>query len=686
MKGTTESAPRAVALVGPYLSGKTSLLESLLHKTGATGRKGTIKDGNTVGDASPEARNRQMSVEINVATTEYKGEKFAFIDCPGNIELIAEMQNAAIAADMAVVVCEPSIDKVLILSPIFKFLADNNIPHMVFINKIDNLAALEVDIDVMIDAIRNISVKPIISRCVPIMKGHEATGFVDMLLNRAFAFKANADETEIDIPADMAEDMQLARQEVLETLADFNDDIMAKLLEEEMPEADEIFAQLAKSIAACEVVPVLVGSGEADMGIKRLLKTLRHDTPEINETTERLGIEPKGKGMALVFKTVYAAHSGKINHARVMHGEVTEGMSLSGARVGALTTAKGAELAKLAKGVAGDTVALGRMESIRTGYLLTDADSEPKNADCMPEIPQPVFSKAVHAAKRQDDVKLSGALAKIVEEDPSLTYEQVADMAEMVLRGQGDVHLLIAMDRMKNKYNIDVQSRKPRTPYRESIRKSTNQHARYKKQSGGHGQFADITIDIKPRPRGQGFSFTDVVVGGAVPKQYIPAVENGVREFLNRGPLGFPVIDVEVMLTTGQFHAVDSSEMAFKTVGRMAMSEGMPKCDPILLEPIMEVAISVPSEFTSKIQRVISGARGQILGFDAKSGWDGWDEIKANMPQAEMDHLIIEIRSLTMGIGTYGYKFDRLMEISGRIAEQVVAERREFLDEQRGAA
>jgi len=276
-------------------------------------------------------------------------------------------------------------------------------------------------------------------------------------------------------------------------------------------------------------------------------------------------------------------------------------------------------------------------------------------------------------------VKISSALAKLADEDPSFTYEPNPETGDLVAWGQGEQHLQIAIDRIKNRNKLQLGSRKPQVPYKETIRKSVSQHGRHKKQSGGHGQFGDVHIDIKPMPRGEGFVFDETVTGGAVPRQYFPAVEAGVREYLNRGPLGFPVVDVSVTLTDGQYHDVDSSEMAFKTAGIIAMKEGMPKCAPVLLEPIYNVAIMVPSEFTSKIQRLVSGRRGQILGFDAKPGWQGWDEVKVQMPQAEVLDLINELRSITQGVGTFVWEFDHLQPLTGKEADDVVAARAESL-------
>jgi elongation factor G len=326
---------------------------------------------------------------------------------------------------------------------------------------------------------------------------------------------------------------------------------------------------------------------------------------------------------------------------------------------------------KLAQAVAGEVVGLGRMDHVATGDLLSDK-GPPQRSPLWPDPPPHVFALAIHAEQRNDEVKLTAAVQKLAEEDPSLKLELNQDTGELVLWGQGEIHLQIALERLRNRYNVAVRSRAPQVGYKETIRKPVSQHARFKRQTGGHGQFADIHVEIKPQPRGSGFVFDEKVVGGAVPRQFIPAVESGVRDYLGHGPLGFPVVDVAVTLTGGQFHAVDSNEQAFKTVARMAMTEALPKCEPVLLEPILTVIIAAPSEFTPKVQRLVSGRRGQILGFDVRPGWDGWDEVRATLPQAEIHDLIIELRSMTLGVGSYTWQFDHLSELSGRLADRAV--------------
>ncbi len=388
---------------------------------------------------------------------------------------------------------------------------------------------------------------------------------------------------------------------------------------------------------------------------------------------ERLGIPEDGEALAQVFKTYHLPHTGKLSLSRIWRGSVAEGASLNGVRVAGVVRLLGAQHEKAASTQPGDVVGFTRMDEIATGTVLTPSGKGPSIPQ--PEKPQPVFGLAIHAEKRSDDVKLSGSIAKLIDEDPTLELEQNPELREMVLWGQGDVHIQIAIDRMRNRHNLAVVGHHAAVPYRETIKRGTQQHSRFKRQSGGHGQFADLTIDVKAMPRGSGFTFTDAVVGGAIPRNYIPAVEEGIVEALDHGPLGFPVVDFAVTLLTGQYHAVDSSDMAFKTAGRQAIQEALPKCEPILLEPIDAVDISVPNAFTARVQRLVSGRRGQILGYDAKEDWPGWDVVKAQLPRSELHDLIVELRSLTLGIGSFAHQFDHMAELIGQPAEKVIASR-----------
>ncbi|HTV44896.1 MAG TPA: elongation factor G [Stellaceae bacterium] len=665
------AAPRCAALIGPYLSGKTTLLEALLHASGTTGRRGSVRDGNSVGDHSPEARARQMSTEVNVAGASFLGDPWTILDCPGSVELLYEAQGALLASDVAVVVVEPEVERALTISPLLRFLDQHKIPHMVFINKMDNANARVRDV---LAALQSVSSRPLVLRQVPLRDAEsEITGYVDLVSERAYRYRPGQASDLIPLPDGFWDEERATRTGLIEKLADFDDTLLEQLLEEVEPPKEEIYRHLTRTLKGGQVVPVFLGSGLADYGVRRLWKALRHETPSPQETASRLGIVADGEPLAQIIKTFHLPHTGKLSLARVWRGTITEGMVLNGTRVAGLLRVTGGQHEKIAAAQAGEVVGLTRMEDIATGDVLTPsgkADPLPR-----PERPQPVFGLAIASEKRADDVKLTGAIGKLVEEDPTLELDQNADTQEMVLWGQGDIHLQIAMDRLRNRHNLAVNGRPAAVPYKETVRHGTQQHSRFKRQSGGHGQFADVTIEVKALPRGSGFNFTDSVVGGAIPRNYIPAVEEGVVEALQRGPLGFPVVDIAVNLITGQFHAVDSSDQAFHTAGRQGVQEALPKCEPILLEPIDQVEISVPNAFTARVQRLVSGRRGQILGFDAKPDWPGWDVVSAHMPQSELHDLIVELRSLTLGVGSFAHRFDHMQELTGRPAEKVLAQR-----------
>lgn len=666
------SGSRNVAIVGPYLSGKTTLLESLLFVSGATTRKGRVVDGNSVGDASPEARDRQMTVEVNAASTEYGGICFTFVDCPGSVEFAQEAYNALIGVDAAIVVCEPDVSRVLTLAPLFQFLDDWEIPHLLFINKMDRVRNNLTD---LFQALKSVSSRPLVPHQYPIWQDETLTGFIDLITEQAYQYHPGAPADPIPLPDSLKAEEHAAREEMLEVLADFDDHLLEELLEEIEPPQEEILQDLKKDLGADLIVPVLIGIAEQDYGVRPLLDALLRETPEPSATAERRGVvvdaEPP---IAQVLKTYSTAQGGKLSLVRVWQGTLTDGITLNGVRTSGIYRLLGQQQNSLMEASAGSIVALGRLEGIATGTTLS---TDPQLSDLLPtaEKLEPVYALAIMPEKRSDEVKLSSALNKLLEEDPSLAWEQHGDTHEVILWGQGEIHLQVALDRLRRKYGLPMTTHVPQIPYKETIRRPANNvHGRYKRQTGGHGQFGDVYIDIQPLPRGEGFNFTEKIVGGVVPKQYIPGVEMGVREFLHHGPLGFPVVDVAVTLTNGSYHTVDSSEQAFKQAARIAMQEGMNKCEPSLLEPILSVIISVPNEFTSNVLRLITGRRGQVLGYEARSKWTGWDDVQAYLPQAEMQDLIVELRSLTLGVGNFRWQFDHLQEVPDKVAERVLAQ------------
>jgi elongation factor G len=669
-----KAAPRAIALMGPHGGGKTSLLESIAAITGAVPRKGSVTGGSSLGDSAPESRARQMSVEMNVLTTQYLDEEFTFLDCPGSIEFLCDTLNLLPGIDAAIVVCEPDAAKVMMLQPFLKRLADAGVPHLLFVNKFDKA---RVPLRALLTMLQEASEKPLLLRQIPIWEHGVATGFVDLALERAFAYRPHAASEVTDI-ADFAREKE-ARFQMLEKLADYDEHLMEELLGDIEPPRDEVFGGLKRELAEGLVVPVMIGSAEGDNGVRRLLKSLRHDVPEVAAVASRAKLAPGGDAVVQVIKTLHGGHGGKFSLARVLRGQVKDGAVLHGAggreaRIGGIFALVGDKPVKRAMAQAGDTVALARLEPFATGETLSTAKS---GGGRLPvEQLTPVYRLAVMAPDRKDEVKLSSAIAKLCEEDPSLLFEHNAETHDLILAGQGEIHLKVAVEKLQSRYGLKLTTRSPLVPYRETIRKTAMARGRHKRQTGGHGQFGDVLLDIAPAPRGSGFSFHDRIKGGVVPKQWIGSVERGVRDYMKNGPLGFPVVDVTVALTDGSYHTVDSSDAAFQTAGRLAMSEGMPGCAPVLLEPIMRVQVHVPSEATAKVNGLVSGRRGAPLGYDARAGWRGWDTVRCEMPLAEVSDLIVDLRSLTQGVGTYEMEFDRLTELGGKLADTIVATRK----------
>jgi elongation factor G len=675
--GRRVAGPRCIALVGPYLSGKTTLLEAMLFRAGAIERQGRVAEGSTVGDGAPEARSHGMSVEINAASADFLGDTYTFLDCPGSIEFMQEAHAALAGCDAAVVVCEPDEKKTPGLQLILKELDKLKIPRFLFINKIDKS---EKKLTEVLGHLQPASSTPLVLRQVPIWNDGVATGFVDLALERAFVYREQGQSEIVEIPGDIKDYEKQARFAMLEKLADYDDELMEQLLSDLEPPRDRVFADLSDDLQKGLITPVLFGSAENGNGIFRLLKALRHEAPGITETVKRLGVEPNSTMMAQTLKTYHTAHGGKLTLARVLSGTMADGQVLYGGRgqegrVAGVFQLMGTEPKKIAAAKAGDTVALGRLEQMATGETISSAKGTTKQAFKL-EVNPPVYGLAISVPDRKDEVKLTAAVAKLMEEDPSLSLVHNQDTHEMVLWGQGEMHLRVALERLAGKFGVRAETRPRRIAYKETIRKPVSLRGRHKKQSGGHGQFGDVVLDIRPLPRGSSFVFTDSITGGVVPKQYIPAVEAGVREYLNQGPLGFPVVDLTVNLSEGSYHTVDSSEMAFKLAARLAMSEGLPQCSPVLLEPISHVSIHVPSEATSRVNQIVTGHRGQLLGFDSREGWPGWDTIEAHLPESEIGTLIIELRSATAGVGTFTFRHDHMVELTGRTADQVLAARK----------
>ncbi len=646
---------RAIAVVGPTGAGKTALTQALA--SAASGGSGAVP--NAAGQSS----------ETTFTSIDFMGDHYALIDAPGAVDFLADADFAIPAADLAIVVADPDPDKAILLQPFLRQLEELQIPRALFINKIDQARGRIRD---LLEALQPVSQTPLVARQIPIWKDEAVSGFVDLALERAYLYQPGKPSQIVDIPKDMAERETEARFHMLEQLADFDDTLMEQLLSDVTPDRDTVFADLVRETREGLIAPVFFGSTAQGHGVRRLLKALRHDTPEPKFAAARLGVQGTG---AYVTKISHAGQAGKLAYARVFNGRLADSDQLtlsdgSTQRPGAIFSVQGAQTKKAPEAREGDIAALGKLDPVAAGDVLSTSGAVQKAA-VGPVKRFPVFQLAIATKDRKDDVRLSGALQKLVEEDAGLDVLHDQTTHEILLQGQGEPHLRAVIERLKARFGVDVSYTRPSTPYQETIRKSAEKRGRHKKQTGGHGQFGDCVIQVKPMPRGKGFEFVDKITGGAIPRQWIPAVESGVKEAMQKGPIGFPVVDVSVTLIDGSFHSVDSSEHSFHAAGRIGMSEALADCDPVLLEPIEKLAIYTPSSGTPKINSAVSSHNGQILGFEGREGWPGWDRVDVYLPHAERQSFIIELRSITQGLATFEAEFDHMVEVTGRRADDV---------------
>ncbi len=606
------------------------------------------------------------------------GESYTFVDCPGSVEFIHDMRAALPAVDAAVVVCEMDEKKVPQLQLILRELEDQKIPRFLFLNKIDKADSTIHDV---LTLLQPASRSKLLLRQIPTFNGDIVTGFVDLALERAFVYKEHAASEVVPLEGDIVDREKTARFSMLETLADHDDELMEQLLGDIEPPKDKVFDDLSKELRDSLVCPVLMGSATRTNGVLRLMKALRHEAPDVATTAKRLGVKAGGDPLAYVIKTLHTAHGGKMSIARVLNGQVADGTTFltperEAGRVAGVFKLMGQTTEKRGPAGVGETVALAKLDHAMTGdtitagkqahpALLTDRRRVRR---CSRSRSPPRNARTTSSSARR--------CTSCWRKTPRSRWSTIPRRTRSCSGGRARCICASRPSGSPTGSASPSRTGKPSVGYRETIKKPIQQRGRHKKQSGGHGQYGDVVVDIKPMPRGSGFTFEEAIKGGVVPRNFIPSVEEGVQDALKHGPLGFPVVDVSVKLVDGSYHTVDSSDMAFQLAGRLAMHEGLPQCQPVLLEPIYQVDIVCPSEATAKMNALMSGHRGQILGFDTREGWDGWDIVKVQMPEAEIGNLIIEVRSATAGVGSFTFKFDHMAELTGRTADQIIAARK----------
>jgi elongation factor G len=661
---------RAIALVGPAGAGKTSLAEALLHAAGAIHRLGSVEAGTSQGDASAEARARGGSTELNLMRFDWGGDSYVLLDTPGSPSFAGDTAAALAVADLALVVIGPEPERAALAEPILRQLEASGVPHAIFVNKIDKARG---SIEDVLEALQPMSRPALVARQIPIASGEDVTGFVDLALDRAWKYRPGQPSEQVPLAEELQEAESAAHFKMLEHLADHDDYLLEQLLTDQVPDLETVFGDIKRETADGLIVPIFLGSALNGFGVRRLLKALRHDTPAPEATAARLGDE---RPAAEVFKISHGNAIGRLALARVFGGTLAEGAELYGPdgkpqRTGSLFAIQGGATSKFAKAGPGEVVGIAKADAVAAGERLGIGAPAPAVREPAPPL---TANSAVSIAVKdhKDEVRLSTALNKLVEEDPGLSWDTIDESHETLLHGLSDEHLQVALERLKRRYGVAVSVGQPSVAFRETVRKSASQRGRHKKQSGGHGQYGDVVIELRPLARGEGFVFEDKITGGVIPRQYIPAVEAGIKDAMLKGPLGCRVVDVAVTLVDGSYHSVDSSELAFRTAGRIAMSAALAAASPYLLEPVSHVTIHSPGSATSRITSALSSHRARMLGMEPREGWSRWETIEALVPEAELRAFDTELRSMSQGMASYEARHDHLAEVNEKLAQTIV--------------
>jgi len=667
------SRVRNIAVVGSHHAGKTTLAEAILAHCEAIGRKGSVIEGTTTTDFEPECIGHAQSTTVGFAHCASDGIDLTLVDCPGFIDFFEEVKMAIAGCDAAIVVIDADPSRVAQTRGLLDYLEARKLPHLFVINKMDRPGA---DFAATLAALQSAYGRHIVAEQWPIGAADAFRGYVDLATRRAFLFDGEK-EREADVPSELQDIVEAARAQLLEAMADFDDHLMEELLEGLEPPLEEVEKDLCEECSHDQILPVLAAAGLQGFGIPALVRAMERwfpspaDAPVLD--AEGRPIDPKSDGpaIALVIKTSIHPQSGKLSIVRVISGTLRADSTLTNiskgtekVRSGGLYRLQGKKQEPLSSAGAGTIAAIARLETVGTGDTLTENNFKV----LLPRVPlsEPVYAVAIKPRERMDEAKISQMLGRIVDEDPALRLERAPITNELLLLGSGEQHVGIAVERLTRKFKVEATTAPPTIPYQETITAGTEVHARYKHQTGGHGQFGDVWLRFAPRDRGNGVTFEEEIVGGVVPRQFIPAVEKGVREALTRGSLGgYPVTDIHVVLFNGAYHDVDSSEQSFRTAAGMAVRDALPKCNPVVLEPIVRVQVSVPTHYTSTVIQQLTGKRGQILGMNPADK-PGSDVVEADVPQVELSRYITELRTATQGLGSYSWRHERFDPVPGK--------------------
>ncbi|HEX6988259.1 MAG TPA: elongation factor G [Bacillota bacterium] len=673
---------RNVAFISHGGAGKTQLAEVILHAAGVTERLGRVDAGTSVLDFDPDEAERRVSIQAALAPIPWQDHKINLIDTPGYFDFVGEVHAALRVAEGCVVVCDAAAGVEVGTELVWRYAAEAGRPRVVFVNKMDREHA---DFERTVEQLRRAFGSAVTPVQLPIGAEASFRGVVDILAARAYLASGNK-IAEAEIPADMADQVEQLRFNLIEDIAGSDDALLERYLEGDTLTETDLAAGLRRAVLAGSVIPVLCGSALAGIGAHRLLDAIVRYLPSPADMPPATGVDPQGDEIVrrpaadepfsgLVFKTLADPYVGKMTLFKVCSGTVRPDTTVANAgraqieRLGPLFTLRGKEQQPVTEAVAGDIVGVAKLQHTLTGDTLCD----PAHPIVFPAIqfPDPVFTVAVEPRSKADEERISSGLARLAEEDPTFRIERNHETRQTLIYGMGELHLEVLKSRLKRKFNVEVDTAVPRVPYRETIRKTVTAEYKHKKQTGGRGQYGHVFLRIEPLPRGEGFAFGEEIFGGAVPRQYIPAVEKGVREAMAEGVLaGYPVTDVKVVLYDGSFHSVDSSEMAFKIAASQAFKKGFLEAGPILLEPIATAEVFVPEEYMGDIMGDLNKRRGRILGMEQQGAGQA---IRAQVPLAEMFDYAIDLRSMTQGRGTFRLSLSHYEEVPEAVARQVIA-------------
>lgn len=679
---------RNVALVGHGGSGKTSLAEAVLYTTGAVDRLGKVDEGTATTDYDPDEIRRKMSINASVAWCTYDNKKINLIDTPGYFDFVGEVRGALRVSDAAIMVVDAVAGVEVGTELFWGYVEEYGIPMAVFVNKIDRENA---SFDRTMESLRANFGSKVVPLTIPVGEEAAFKGVVDVV-----RMKALIDGKEQAIPDDLNERTKSAREALVEAAAEGDDDLLMKYLEGEELTEEEIVTGLRESINLRKLVPVLCGSSLNNQAVSPLLDVITkffpspEDIPPVKGKNPKTGAEderpPKidSPFSALVFKTMADPYVGKLTLFRVYSGSLRSDShafnSTKGKveRIGQIYVSKGKQQEPVDEVSVGDIASCAKLQETGTGDTLCDEG----NAVVFEPIhfPAPVYSVAVMPKTKGDEEKISSGLSRLTEEDPTLRVTRNPQTLQMIMSGMGEMHLEVITDRLKRKFGIDVTLEEPKVPYKETIRGNVKVEGKHKKQTGGRGQYGHVFLELEPLEPGKEFEFVDKIFGGAVPRQYIPAVEKGVREAMQEGVLaGFPVTDVKVTLYDGSYHTVDSSEMAFKIAASMAFKKGCQQANPVLLEPVDRVEVIVPEAFMGDVMGDLNKKRGRILGMQSKGGMQ---VISALVPHAEMRRYAIDLRSITQGRGLFAVEFDHYEEVPANVAQEIINQAKKEKDKE----